>query len=188
MKQEIGQIVVNHAHCDQPLLDLFVLLSGVTSGTADILVQSLNLKAGSMTKAILDMAKKRETALNPDVFGRLTTAISDYRKLSLLRNEVAHWQWNPSPAGTQAAEVSNIMRRNSDGSVVSKEFTLHQLKQLSIGLIATFSALDLCARLTSYPDLPEQALKQVFANFDGVSTKVKHALLNLPEPSAEELP
>ncbi|MFK3794715.1 hypothetical protein [Pseudomonas sp. NPDC088444] len=188
MKQEIGQIVVNHAHCDQPLLDLFVALSGVTSGTANILVQSLNLKAGSMTKAILDMAKMRGTGLHPDILGRLTTAISDYRKLSLLRNEVAHWQWSPSPDGTQAAEVSNIMRRDADGSVVSKEFTLHQLKQLSVGLIATFSALDLCARLTPYSDFPEQAMKQVFANLDNVSTKVKDALLALPEPSAEELP
>ncbi|MNJ52554.1 hypothetical protein D3C77_478960 [compost metagenome] len=187
MKQEIGQIVINHALCDEPLLELFTVLSGAPSSTAYILVQSLNLKAGGMTKAILDLAKSRTPAVNEDLNSRLTSAISDYRKLSLLRNEVAHWQWYPSVNNASTANASNVMRRNSDGSQVVKEFTLHSLKQLSVGLITTFSALKLFAGLIQH-DVPSFALTNVFANLDQISEKVKEALLSLPEPAAEELP
>jgi len=188
MKQEIGQVVINHALCDPPLLDLFVTLSGVSAATAYILIQSLNLKAGGMTKAILDMAKAKQPPINSELNARLSKAIGEYRKLSLLRNEVAHWQWTPSPEGVQAAQATNIMRRNSDDSAFAKEFSLHSLKQLSVGLITTFSALSLFAGLIQYPDIPEHALVKVFANLDAISYKVNEALLSLPEPSAEELP
>ena len=188
MKQEIGQVVINHALCDQPLLHLFVALAGVSESTAYILVQSLNLKAGGMTKAILDLAGAKQPKINPELHARLTTAISEYRKLSLLRNEVAHWQWDPSPEGIEAAQASNVMRRNADESTVGKEFTLQNLKQLSVGLITTFSALTVFSGLVQHPEIPEQGLTQVFSNLDNISTKVKAALLSLPEPLVEELP
>jgi len=187
MKQEIGQVVINHALCDQPLLKLFMTLSGTQESTAYILVHSLNLKAGGMTKAILDLARAKNPPINPELSSRLSTAVGEYRTLSLLRNEVAHWQWQPSKEGVDAALASNVMRRNSDDTEVTKEFTLHGLKQLSIGLITTFSALSLFAGLIQH-DIPSPALTQVFANLDSISEKVKEALLALPEPSAEELP
>lgn len=188
MKQEIGQVVINHALCDPPLFDLFVALSGVSISTAYILVQSLNLKAGGLTKAILDLANAKQPPISTDLIARLSAAVGEYRKLSLIRNEVAHWQWDPSLEGTQAAQASNVMKRNSDESVSTKEFTLHNLQQLSVGLITTFSALTLFAGLVQYPDIPEEALPQLFANLDAISQKVKDALLSLPEPLAEAQP
>jgi hypothetical protein len=188
MKQEIGQVVINHALCDQPLLDLFVALAGVSVDTAYILVQSLNLKAGGMTKAIIDLAKAKQPSISSELNARLGTAIGEYRKLSLLRNEVAHWQWYPSPEGREAAQASNVMRRNTDDSQVIKEFTLHSLKQLSIGLITTFSALSLFAGLIQHPDVPPEAVAEVLARMDVISEKVKESLLSLPDPLAEELP
>ena len=187
MKQEIGQVVINHALCDDPLLELFMTLSGTSRSTAYILVQSLNLKAGGMTKAILDLANTRSPAINPDLNSRLTLAIGDYRKLSQLRNEVAHWQWYPSEQGAETANASNVMRRNSDDSQVIKEFTLHNLKQLSVSLIITYSALKLVSGLIPLTS-PSADLKQVIANLDSISQKVKDAMLTLPEPVAEELP
>ena len=38
MKQEIGQVVINHALCDEPLLELFIALTGTPASTAYILV------------------------------------------------------------------------------------------------------------------------------------------------------
>jgi len=188
MKQEIGQVVINHALCDPPLLDLFVALSGVSISTAYILVQSLNLKAGGLTKAILDLAKAKQPPISTDLMARLSAAIGEYRKLSLIRNEVAHWQWDPSLEGAQAAQASNVMKRNSDKAVSTKEFTLHNLQQLSVGLITTFSALTLFAGLVQNSDIPEEAFPLIFANLDSISQQVKAALLSLPEPLAEALP
>lgn len=187
MKQEIGQVVINHALCDEPLLELFMVLSGTPASTAYILVQSLNLKAGGMTKAILDLSKARKPKINEDLGTRLSAAIADYRRLSLLRNEVAHWQWYPSAEESVAANASNVMRRNNDDSQVIKEFTLHSLKQLSVGLIITYSALKLIAGLIPH-SAPSADLAEVFANLDTISQKVKDAMLTLPEPSADELP
>lgn len=187
MKQEIGQVVINHALCDAPLLNLFTSLSGTSESTAYILVQSLNLKAGGLTKAILDLAKIRNPPINSELNSRLSNVIGEYRKLSHLRNEVAHWQWLPSEAGTETAKASNVMRRNGDNSEVMKEFTLHNLKQLSSGLITVFSALSLFSGLIQH-DIPEPALALVFTRLDEISEKVSLALKNLPEPLAEELP
>lgn len=187
MKREIGQIVINHALCDAPLLNLFMALSGTSEQTAYILFRSLNLKAGGMTKAILDLAKKREPAINAELLLRLSNHIDEYRKLSLLRNEVAHWQWQPSEPGSESASASNVMRRSSDNKQVIKEFTLHGLTELSVGLITTFSALSLFAGLIQY-EIPAFGLKHVFSKMDEVSARVKEALLSLPEPWAEELP
>ncbi len=187
MKQEIGQVVINHALCDEPLLELFIALTGTPASTAYILAQSLNLKAGGMTKAILDLSKAKKTQINEDLCSRLSVAIADYRKLSLLRNKVAHWQWYPSDEGAGSAKASKIMRRNNDDSQVIKEFTLYSLKQLSVGLIITYSALKLIAGLIPQ-NVPSAQLAQVFTNLDNISRKVKDAMLTLPEPSAEELP
>lgn len=187
MKQEIGQIVINHALCDAPLLNLFTTLSGASEATAYILVQSLNLKAGGMTKAILDLAKTQQPPINAELSARLSNVIGDYRKLSHLRNEVAHWQWLPSEAGIETAKASNVMRRNVDNSEVVKEFTLHNLKQLSSGLITVFSALSLFSGLIQH-DIPEPGLAFVFSRLDQISEQVNAALEDLPEPLAEELP
>ena len=185
MKQEIGQIVINHALCDAPLLNLFTTLSGTSEATAYILIQSMNLKASGMTKSILDLAKIKQPPIDSELSSRLTRAIGEYRKLSQLRNEIAHWQWLPSEGDTQTAKASNVMRRNADSSEVIKEFTLHNLKQLSTGLITVFSALSLFSGLIQH-DIPEQALTVVFSKVDQISEQVRAALEDLPEPLTEE--
>lgn len=187
MKKEIGQVVINHALCDSPLLDIFQSLSGTSISVTYILVRTLNIKTGAMIEAIKALARAREPAVQPAVQTRLAKALSEHDKLSRLRNEIAHWQWHLSLEGVDAAHASNDLRRNPDNSQVIKKFTIEDLKRLSLGLINVYAALNLLSALLQIETIGEPLMK-VFVDFDEILKRVEDTVLGLPEPSAEELP
>lgn len=187
MKKEIGQVVINHALCDSPLLDIFQILSGTSVSVTYALVRTLNIKTGAMIGAIKALAQIREPEIHPAIQKRLSMALSEHDKLSRLRNEIAHWQWHLSLEGVDAAHASNDWRRNPDNSQVIKRFTLEDLKNVSLGLINVFAALNLLSA-TLQIAVEGEPLTRIFVDFDEVLKRVQDTVLGLPEPSAEELP
>ncbi|WP_434695129.1 hypothetical protein J3P89_17930 [Pseudomonas sp. Z1-14] len=186
MKKEIGQVVINHALCDSPLLDIFQILSGTSITVTFALVRTLNIKAGAMIVAIKALSQIREPAMNPAIQERLSTALLQHDKLSRLRNEIAHWQWHLSLEGVDAAHASNDWRRNPDNSQVIKKFTLEDLKNVSLGLINVYAAFNLISA-TLQSTVDGEHLIKIFVDFDEVLKRVQDAVLGLPEPLAEEL-
>lgn len=184
MKQEIGEIVVAHANCDPMLAALMKALTKIDEQTNLVLIQQLKLKGSSMADFISAMAEKIDH-LNPLLRESIQTTIKSYRKLSVYRNEVAHWQWNPSEPGTDAALIRNTLSKKPSES--EKIFTLENLRDIAFGLQQTFSLIGVIASLIA-SDLPEEAIPRVMAVVDDNLEKVRLATLNVPEPSAEELP
>ncbi|WP_282369109.1 hypothetical protein [Pseudomonas sp. PS02290] len=187
MKLQIADIVINHALCDDPLLEIFISLSGMEQKIASPVVKVLNLKSGALANVISSLSAQLSTRLDPQIASRLPDVISDYRKLSTLRNEVAHGQWMPSPEGSDHAMLQSLLRKNDDGSKFERRFSASQLKEIAVGLAITLSALHvILAILTSA--IPSFAIAEAYRQYDEVILRVKRSLLALPEPLAEEQP
>ncbi|UVL59192.1 hypothetical protein LOY54_14100 [Pseudomonas sp. B21-032] len=190
MKREIGQIAVNHALCETPLFKLFQHYTGIASPKSFILAKALGLRANSFLRVVKDFANYKTKTSQPEthapILERLNSCLKDYEDLSKIRNEVAHWQWYQSPEGAEHANAACDIRLNSEGKQLIKEFTLENLKLLSLNLIFTSTNLELLAHILIQGESPEAA-KDKFKQFDEIANKVQEALLVLPEPSAEAL-
>ncbi|PRW85544.1 hypothetical protein C7A11_23415 [Pseudomonas simiae] len=184
MKQEIGEIVVAHANCDPVLAALMRALTKTDEQTNLLLIQQLKLKGSSIADFISTMAEKTET-LNPLLRESIQTTIKSYRKLSSYRNEVAHWQWNPSEAGTDSALVRNTLSKKPSES--EKVYTLENLRDIASSLHQVNALIGHIFGIIS-SGFPEEAIPHVMRVVDENLEKVRLATLNVPDPSAEEQP
>jgi hypothetical protein len=187
MKQEIGQIVVNHALCDRGLYSLFVALSGLPEEQCSLVAKTLRLKASALLDLVIAFRKARALEIDAKFLPRIDDCIANYRKLSNARNIVAHWQWGPSPDGEDTAEVFNFLSMNHLDSNGSQTFTLLALKSISLGLVEVNTLLITLASLSD-PAIPEFVKDTALKTLEFIHGKVRKALLNIPELPAEELP
>ncbi len=181
MKREIGQIAVNHAYCDPFLASLFQAMSGTDDATNLTIIQTLKLKGSSLADLVSALNAKKKTGLTD----RIEQSISEYRRLSGYRNEIAHWQWGPSAPGENSATVRNSLAKKPDES--EKSYSLSDLKGISSGLITTGSMIGAIAAAVSSP-MPPAVSDIIFKSIDDMLKKVREATSGLPDPSAEELP
>lgn len=183
MCQEIGQIMVNHSYCEWGIRTLFVRFLEASSEKVDILINSHNLKAQAMAKTIEVMIEKDLVKMSDSVKTRILSAIKEYRKLSERRNIVAHWHWLPEADGV--ASVDNLMK---GANPPQKQYSLADLKNVSLGLIMAFSQISLLTTLIDQ-NLPDFAIKHVLNQSDEIERKVRQAVLALPDPpSVDEAP
>ncbi|MFW3166251.1 MULTISPECIES: hypothetical protein [Pseudomonas syringae group] len=190
MKKEIGQIAVNHAFFEPPLMRLFQHYTEIPEAKSFILAKSLGLRGNALLRAVKDFANHKTKTTQPvtgaPVLERLNGCLKDYEELSKIRNEVAHWQWYPSPDGAEYANAACDIRKDSEGKQIIKEFTLENLQSLALNLIFTSSNLELIADLI-IGRAPQDTVIAKFKQFDEIAEKVRAALLSLPEPSVDAL-
>ncbi|WP_338801746.1 hypothetical protein V9L13_05285 [Pseudomonas sp. RSB 5.4] len=190
MKKEIGQIAVNHALFESPLMRLFQYYTQVPEAKSFILAKSLGLRGSALLRVVKDFANHKTKTTPPitpaPILERLNRCLKDYEELSKIRNEVAHWQWYPSPEGAEYANAACDIRRDSEGGQIIKEFTLENLKVLALNLIFTSSNLELVADVIT-GRTPASTVTERFEQFDEIEIKVREALLSLPEPSVDAL-
>ncbi|NWB09047.1 hypothetical protein HX862_14135 [Pseudomonas sp. D5002] len=190
MKKEIGQIAVNHAMFEPPLIRLFQHYTEIPDAKSFILAKSLGLRGNALLRVVKDFANYKTKAAPPEtaapILARLNSCLKDYEELSKIRNEVAHWQWYPSPDGAEYANAACDIRKDAEGNQIIKEFTLANLKSLALNLILTSSNLEVIADVI-IRRLSEQETLEQFKKFDDIAARVKEALLSLPQASAEAL-
>ncbi|MGY4663246.1 hypothetical protein ACVWZ9_004040 [Pseudomonas chlororaphis] len=190
MKKEIGQIAVNHALFESPLMRLFQHYTEIPDAKSFILAKSLGLRGSALLRVVKDFANHKTKTTPPvttaPILERLNSCLKDYEELSKIRNEVAHWQWYPSPDGAEYANAACDIRKDSEGKQIIKEFTLGNLQSLALNLIFTSSNLELIADLI-IGGAPEPTVIAKFKQFDEIAAKVRSALLSLPEPSVDAL-
>ena len=184
MKQEIGEIVIAHANCDPLLASLMQALTKTDEQTNLLLIQHLKLKGSSMADFILAMVEKVDD-LHPLIRKSIQTTIKSYRKLSSYRNEVAHWQWNPSEPGKNSALLRNTLSKKPSES--EKIYTLQNLRDIATGLHGVFGLIGATVGMVA-SGFPEHAVPHVITVVEANLEKVRLATLDVPEPSAEELP
>lgn len=182
MCQEIGQIMVNHSYCEWGIRTLYAALLEAPPEKVDILINSHNLKAQAMAKTIETMVEKNLVKTSDSVKSRILSAITEYRKLSEHRNIVAHWHWLPEDNGVASAD--NLMK---GANAPQQKYSLADLKNISLGLIMTFSQINVLTTLIDQ-NLPDFAIKEVLSQFDRIELKVREAVLDLPDaPCADEV-
>ncbi|MFA0920428.1 hypothetical protein ACDH53_24980 [Pseudomonas tremae] len=190
MKKEIGQIAVNHALFEPPLMRLFQHYTEIPEAKSFILAKSLGLRGNALLRAVKDFANHKTKTTQPvtdaPVLERLNGCLKDYEELSKIRNEVAHWQWYPSPDGAEYANAACDIRKDSEGKQIIKKFTLENLQSLALNLIFTSSNLELIADLI-IGRAPQHTVIAKFKQFDEIAEKVRAALPSLPEPSVDAL-
>ncbi|MFO3662143.1 MULTISPECIES: hypothetical protein [Pseudomonas syringae group] len=184
MKQEIGEIVVAHANCEPMLATLMKALTNTDDRTNLVLIQNLNLKGSSMAKLISALAENA-AHLSPLLRERVQTLIKNYDTLSRSRNEVAHWQWNPCEPGAEKALIRNTLSKKPAEN--EKTYTLEHLRSITFGLHQVFGLAGSIATIIS-SGLPKEAAPQILAVVDQMFEKIRTAMQDVPEPSAEEQP
>ncbi|WP_229621111.1 hypothetical protein [Pseudomonas syringae] len=182
MKQEIGEIVIAHANCDPMLAALMRALTKTNETTNLVLIQQLKLKGSSMADFISAIAHKADD-INPLLRERIQEVMRNYRKLSAYRNEVAHWQWNPSEPGTDAALIRNTLSKKPSDS--EKVYTLENLRDIAFGLHQISGLTGTITGLIA-SGLPDEGVPHVMRVVDEMFEKVKRATQSVPEPAAEE--
>ena len=185
MKQEIGQVVVNHAMCDQGLYSLFVAISGLKEDQSELLTRSLKLKAGALLDLVLAFRKSEAVNIYPALLSRIDECVASYRKLTNARNVIAHWHWGLSINGEDSAEVVNFLSMNHGNSTGIQVFTLQELKSISLGLLHINTLMMTIATLSS-PEIPNFLKDKAIETFDNIHDKLKEALLGVPDLPAEE--
>lgn len=185
MKKEIGQVVVNHAMCDQGLYSLFVAISGLKEDQSELLTRSLKLKAGALLDLVLAFRKSNTADIYPALLSRVDECVANYRKLTNARNVIAHWHWGPSIKGEDSAEVVNFLSMNHGNSAGSQVFTLQQLKSISLGLLHINTLMMTVATLSS-PEFPNFVKDKALDAFDEIHVQLKKALLGVPDLPVEE--
>jgi len=184
MKQEIGEIVVAHANCDPILAALMRQLTKTNDSTNLVLIQQLKLKGSSMADFISAVVDKSDH-VNPVIRDRIHKVIKEYRKLSTYRNEIAHWQWNPCEPGVDAALLRNTLAKKPTES--EKTYSLQDLRSISFGLHQVFGVVGSISTIIA-ANFPSQVSDQIMSAVDAMFDKIKSAISDIPEPSAEELP
>ncbi|AXP07207.1 hypothetical protein DZG01_15135 [Pseudomonas fluorescens] len=149
-----------------------------------VLIQQLKLKGSSMADFISAVADKANH-VNPVVRDRIHKVIAQYRKLSTYRNEIAHWQWNPCEPGVDAALIRNTLAKKPIES--EKTYSLQDLRSISFGLHQVFGVVGSISTVIA-ANLPSEASEQIMSEVDAMFDKIKSAIADIPEPSAEELP
>jgi hypothetical protein len=184
MKQEIGEVVIAHANCDPMLAALMRQLTKTNEQTNLVLIQQLKLKGSSMADFISAVADKSDH-VNPAIRDRIQKVITQYRKLSSYRNEIAHWQWNPCEPGVDAALLRNTLAKKPTES--EKTYSLQDLRSISFGLHQVFGVVGSISTIIA-ANLPSEVSDQIMSAVDAMFDKIKSAIAEVPEPSAEELP
>jgi len=187
MKQEIGQVVINHALCDPALYALFYALSGINESTAKIMVRALKLKSSGLIDLIKAFKKEQDSRLHPELSKRIAECLSTYDQLSKARHLIAHWQWSLSPSGENTASTSNFLGMNHGDSAADRYHTLGSLKATSWGLMQVNILLTLIASFV-VGTIPETYIEMALSGVDEVLVKTRAALLEIPDVSAVELP
>ena len=185
MKKEIGQIVVNHAYCETLMRGLLVAVAGWDDKDAQIILKTFNPKGDPICKA-LEKFLSVNTAIDELVRERVVAVITNFRRLTQLRNMVAHWTWGTSmPSSPQAANVYNHPYGLAPGE--ERTLTLLELKEIGFGLAEIVAATSL---LTDFANDPRRApieFQEQLSQFDNIMEKVKNAVLELPiAPEDEE--
>ena len=184
MKQEIGEIVVAHANCDPALAALMQQLTKTNDQTNLVLIQQLKLKGSSMADFISAVVDKTDH-VDPAIRDRILKVITQYRKLSTYRNEIAHWQWNPCEPGVEAALLRNTLAKKPTES--EKTYSLQDLRSISFGLHQVFGVVGSISTIIA-ANPPSQMSNQIMSALDAMFDKIKSAISDIPEPSAEEHP
>ncbi len=186
MKCEIGQIVINHALCDQGLYGLFAAISGLEEAQSQLITRSLKLKANALLDLLVAFRRSNESAIYPATLSRIDECVADYRKLSNARNVVAHWHWGLSPEGENTAEVVNFLSMNHGNVAGRQVFTLPELQSISLGLLRINTLMMVIAVLSS-SDIPTFVKEKGLQQFDDIHAQVKEALCGVPDLPDEAL-
>ncbi|MEQ4191787.1 hypothetical protein ABNM11_24360, partial [Pseudomonas syringae] len=186
MKQEIGQVVINHALCDQGLYGLFAAISGLKESQSVVVTRSLKLKAGALLDLLIAFRRSNESLIYPALLSRIDSCVADYRKLSNARNVIVHWHWGLSPEGEESATATNFLSMNHGNAAGTQLFTLQALKSISLGLFHVNTLMMTIAALSA-PDVPSFVKEKALESFDDTYERVKEALLGLPDLPDEEL-
>ncbi|HHM5422738.1 TPA: hypothetical protein ACRNUD_006549, partial [Pseudomonas aeruginosa] len=185
MRAEIGQIVVNHSLCDEPLMRIFGFLSGLRADTQSVVVESLRLRSTSLAATV---TKLLETSPLPiDIPERLNVALSTFKKMTAQRNKIVHWAWGLSPEGKDEAPIYHPTKRNSDGTPYSETLTLLELRKIALDLMQVYYLLGIIAGLLEC-GVPDEIKSASLSKFDKLIEKVRSSILEYPEAEAEELP
>jgi hypothetical protein len=187
MKQEIGQVVINHALCDPALYSLFHALSGINEATAKVMVRALRLKSGGLIELIKSFKKEKESQIHPELSKRISECLLAYDQLSKARNLIAHWQWGLSASGEDNATTSNFLGMNHGDPSADREHTLRSLKATSWGLMQVNVLMALVSSFIA-GNIPDTFIELALSGVDEVLNKTRQALLDIPDVSAEELP
>ncbi|HBN8052261.1 TPA: hypothetical protein NH808_005649 [Pseudomonas aeruginosa] len=185
MRAEIGQIVVNHSLCDEPLMRIFGFLSGLRADTQSIVVESLRLRSASLAATITTLLESASLPIN--ISERLNAALVTFKMMTQQRNKIVHWAWGLSPDGKDEAPISHPTKRNSDGTPRSETMTLLGLRKIGLELIQVYSLLSMAAGLLEC-EVPDELGSASLSQFDNLIEKVRLAILEYPEVEAEELP
>lgn len=186
MKQEIGQLVINHALCDQGLYGLFAAISGLKENQPAVITRSLKLKAGALLDLLIAFRKSNQSLIYPALLSRIDSCVADYQKLSNARNVVAHWHWGLSPEGEDSAEVTNFLSLNHGNPAGTQIFTIQELKSISLGLLHV-NTLMLTIATLSAPEVPNFVKDKALESFDETHALVREFLLAVPDLPDEEL-
>lgn len=186
MKRETGQIVINHALCDQGLYLLFAAISGLKESQSAVITRSLKLKASALLDLLIAFRRSNESVIYPALLSRMDSCVADYRKLSNARNIIAHWHWDLSPEGEDSAEATNFLSMNHGNAAGTQLFTLKELKSISLGLVHINTLMRTVATLSA-PEIPNFLKDKALESFDETHSLMKEALLGVPDLPAEEL-
>ena len=177
MKQELGQIVVNHANCESAIFTLFISLLGIPEKNARILVKSQNMKAPAMIKTLKDLINSNSIDILPEFKNRIFAAFEIFKKSSEKRNMFAHWQWE---ATTEPfANLINDLNTIDPINISTKQISILDLKETAFELACIYVELMIISHLIGCA-APLAMTNEALQKHDKLIAKVKESLQNAP--------